>query len=550
MNKMLIRGIVLLFVFSLTVNAFPDDDRDGIPNSYDKCPNTNSKMVDKNGCDCSQKICTEGKCIVEGLQLKCVQTCDDGILNQDEKGIDCGGKCQFCESKNQVRNDNSSIECTDCNKCGCQDNFLCQGDGSCKMKVNLNGKRCKTKDFFYRMSKFDCKEKGPDWVEENIGDFIKYQVGGVASGIPIVNDFVQKKAKEQFEAITVCIKTEDLGCAVSNVKCFGENQVTDENKKKAEKILQEEISKQVDNSIPWYADIVIDVEINVDLTNYHLDIPYDCGPKMADSRDSCQALIKNGDSKNKADILFIADGYDTEEELRSAVINIIDYDGNNFNTKNQGLFTEKIFQENKKKFNVWYMGTAGKLNYAIDKYLPSSGKMPVFKDIVTLSNKCSWYDLVVVISKNKEFRSNCMLGIPGPCRISLAGEKYPGRLVAHELGHGFASLADEYYNYVRRRETGFETFFAEFQTGPNCVKNKISAQSVWSGLSKEGLGFFNGCGGDCGKECASFVRPSLNSIMRNQDRKCTADTCIRGPPFDEYYSVNEREIMKVLKKYS
>ena len=296
------RKILFLLVFTillLSVSAFPDDDRDGIPNNFDSCPSSESKVVDRNGCDCTQKDCGVGACQVIDYQLQCLQTCDDGIQNQDEEGIDCGGSCQSCYQKSQVRNDNSSIDCTDCRKCGCMEGFTCDIDGSCKIQARRQGKLCKTQDFFYTLNKIDCKKKGPTWIKEDKAKFIRYEVSGFASGIPFVKDFVDEKARERFDEVTVCINTEDIGCATSEFKCFGENQLTEENKRKAEDLLESEITEQVDENIPWYADIVIDVEFDVDLSEYRVDIPYACSSQTTDSKDSCKALIKNGGLKKR-----------------------------------------------------------------------------------------------------------------------------------------------------------------------------------------------------------------------------------------------------------
>ncbi len=543
--------------------SYEDEDRDGVPDPADGCPGSASFAVDDQGCDCAQITCSGSSCQVQDFQPRCVQGCGDGIKNQEEEGIDCGGPCHSCRKKFRVRLDlplyekgarlelaNRKVdECTDCRECGCPEGFSCGSGGACTIRVSMQGKKCKTQDVFYSFTKIDCHARGPSWIEEDKNQLIKYEVGGIASKVPILNSYIEDKVKERFDQVTLCVNTEDLGCFAGKVRCFGENQLTPENKEKASRLIQGEVQKQVNENIPGFVDLFLNIDFEVDLSSFRLDLPYDCADKTIDSRKSCQALVKNGDSSVKADLLFIGDGYATQEELQKAVVEMADYDGANFGTENQGLFSERIFQENREKFNIWFMDTSGELRYGKDNYQPSAGKMPLYKDIISISSRCPWYDYIMVLSKAHQFRSNCMLGSPGPCRVSLAGENYPGRLVAHEFGHGFASLADEYYNFVKRKKIPqrFEQFFAEFQTGPNCRSSSREAESAWSGFD---TGRFEGCGGDCGEECGTFLRPTFNSVMRHQNRNCEGGTCYYGPPYNEFYAVNEREIKKEMEKYS
>lgn len=66
--------------------------------------------------------------------LGCKESCDDGILNQDETFIDCGGVCDICETcVDGIQNQNEwEVDCGgDCPPCiSCSDGILNQGESS------------------------------------------------------------------------------------------------------------------------------------------------------------------------------------------------------------------------------------------------------------------------------------------------------------------------------------------------------------------------------------------------------------------------------------
>jgi hypothetical protein len=537
-------GLKVLLVFLLLLGAmalgdsdlggFADEDKDGVPDDFDECSGSKLKLVDEKGCDCEQKCV--GNCGVGTLGPVCLELCEDGVQNGDEKGIDCGGSCPVCLEEKESEN---------CNEDECPKGFTCQEDGKCVMMVPQQGKKCKTQNVFYSLEKVDCKAKGADWVEEKKDKFVKIEASSYFFE-GYIDDFVQ----EELGKATICVKTEDLGCVSSAIRCFGENQLTQENKDKAAEILKQEIDSQIE--LPWYVDWFMDVEVKVDLSEFKIDQTYDCPEMKLDALDACKELVKNGDFDEKADLLFIGDGF-AGEGLKEEVLSLIDYYGEQTGTKKEGFFSEEPFKSDKEKFNVWYLGVEEGIDYKMDSYNPSWGMMPAFKSVVGRSNYCPWFDYIVVLSKNKDYRANCMMGKPGPCRVSLKGQQYPGRLLIHELGHGFGSLTDEYYNYVEKKEdpTGFSKFFSEFQVGPNCKKTEEEADASWGTLVGGMVGHFKGCGGDCGLECGEFIRPTVNSVMKSQTKKCNSETsCASGPPYDTFYAVNEKEILDELGKYS
>ncbi len=54
-------GFLIVIIMSLTLPssifaAVPDQDKDGVPDAYDKCPNSDTNLVDQFGCSCAQLV--------------------------------------------------------------------------------------------------------------------------------------------------------------------------------------------------------------------------------------------------------------------------------------------------------------------------------------------------------------------------------------------------------------------------------------------------------------------------------------------------------------
>lgn len=58
------------------------------------------------------------------LLFSCKQTCTDGVQNQNETAVDCGGDCQICQTcfDGELNNGEALIDCGGdyCNPCGIQ----------------------------------------------------------------------------------------------------------------------------------------------------------------------------------------------------------------------------------------------------------------------------------------------------------------------------------------------------------------------------------------------------------------------------------------------
>ena len=526
-SVILILSLSLFSVTAVLQQGFPDLDNDGIPDDLDACPGSITSLVDQIGCTCEQKDCS---CSLIDNIPTCINTCVDGVKNNDESGIDCGGSCSPCLEE---------VESDNCQN-GCPNKFSCSYD-QCLMEVPQVGKKCKTHDVKYFLSKKNCKDYGNSWEKENLQKMVKIKADSFLSFLEgIAEDEADKKLKEA----TLCVDMIDIGCSAKEIKCFGENQLTPKTKDKAETVLKNYIEDQIDKDLPWYIDWFIDLEVAINLDDFKISEEYDCPDYNLNAQDVCKEFIKNG-GDSKVDLFIVGDGYGSEEDFVNELEVMIDYDA-----QGHGLFSEEPFKSKKEKFNVWYIHSNNEVKYKQDPYMKNFGSQPYMPDVVKLANRCPWFDYVIFISKDHKFRSNSMAGKPGPARISLSGEEYPDRLFIHEFGHAFSGLMDEYYNVVQTKpsSTGFEEFYSAFQTGPNCLKNEEEANKAWADIPN--VVTHKGCGGDCDSGCDKFVRPSYNSIMRSQDEKCTPNGCQNGPPFDEFYNVNEKNIEKELNKYN
>ncbi len=457
------------------------------------------------------------------------------------------------------------IVVNNCQKCGCPDSFVCAENGDCvKVFENLTGTRCKTNGYFYSFGPVECPE---GWVKEDVRKYLSLSV----SGPPILKDIVKDELKDTLNKVTLCLKTSDLGCAPpeNQIKCEGEN-FFEKNRDKAERYVVEEIGKDIRAglrfAVPGYLRTTLDIvsfgglffpsrvkiKPHVNLADFSLRLNYTCPPKLVSSDIQCLQVIDNGPSEKRSDLLFVGDGYESDEQLLNDVREIIDYAGVANDTYKEGLFSIEPFKSQKTKFNVWAVN-GFELERELTPVFGMWGSVPKTEDVYRVSVGCP-HDYILVLSQ-AAYRSHCALGT-GPCLNSIGEEQFKGRLVLHEFGHGFASLWDEYVQEaveLKDAPDRVETLSAFVQEVDlaNCKSDEEKAKAAWGDLitPENKLGFFKGCGGDCLPACQDFVRPTKNSVMRDQDVTRDSDPETVGPPFDSYYAVNEREIQKVLDQF-
>lgn len=171
------------------------------------------------------------------------------------------------------------------------------------------------------------------------------------------------------------------------------------------------------------------------------------------------AWIGNPDITHAVDIVILPEGY-TQEEMGKFV--------KDCNFFVESLFNYAPYDRYKSSFNVRglmvpseesgctepgahiYRNTAMRFSYWTfdsERYCMSTDN----RDIRDLAGQVP-YDQIYVLINSKKYGGG---GIYNFYCSSAAGNSYSGDIIIHEFGHGFAGLADEYY----QDETGYGDFY-------------------------------------------------------------------------------------------
>ena len=239
--------------------------------------------------------------------------------------------------------------------------------------------------------------------------------------------------------------------------------------------------------------------------------------------EGCYDIMLNGDSKDKADLTFVGDGFTDQEGLTRAVNYVL---GLSEESKTgiesilygpTGLFSREPFQSNQNKFNIRAILAGDNIRYNTDN---TGRKRPDYTDAITYGESCPNTDFVLTLSK-EDYRSFAYFGGPSFNSIGTSLEHGDGMLICHEFGHSFGRLMDEYVEEDKGDRSG----------EPNCAPDEETAKKWWGDI--ENTGYYKGCSYINGN-----IRPTENSIMKWQ-----------GTPHVEYGPVNERALTKILEEY-
>ena len=165
--------------------------------------------------------------------------------------------------------------------------------------------------------------------------------------------------------------------------------------------------------------------------------------------DQVVAIVNNGNSAKKVDLLLLGDGYTADEQdaFIAKAHELTDI-----------LFSTSPFKERKDDFNVWALAPAaaqsGVSRPSTNTYRdsPIGATYDAFRSeryVLTLDNK-SWrriasstpYDFVEILTNTETYGGG---GIYGLYSTAAANGEWAPYLFVHEFGHHFAGLADEYY---------------------------------------------------------------------------------------------------------
>lgn len=240
-----------------------------------------------------------------------------------------------------------------------------------------------------------------------------------------------------------------------------------------------------------------------------------CIERLCVSPAICSSLMDNGNKADKLDIVFVADGYNSNQAFLADAIKVRDTD----------IFSISPFRENKYKFNLY---TA----YSDSQTVP--GNMVPEKSAFSVARQCPVADGVILLTGNGDFtymlpsRETGSYASPDSNFVIISTEDLiRPHIVTHEFAHAFGGLRDEYYE------------FAEGMAGdigePNCLATEEEAREAWNRILGAGheqeveqmiqeaklwngenrMQNEKGCGGPCDARCSNLLRPSFTSVMRN-----------------------------------
>lgn len=161
------------------------------------------------------------------------------------------------------------------------------------------------------------------------------------------------------------------------------------------------------------------------------------------------AVMKNGDPREKVDLLLMGDGY-TEAEM--------DKWHRDARRMADLLFAASPFRERKSDFNVWAVDTpadesgVSRPSDGVYRHSPLRASYDAFgseRYVLTFGNKrmreaaaAAPYEFVEIIVNDRKYGGG---GIFNLYATVAADNAYSPYIFVHEFGHHFAGLADEYY---------------------------------------------------------------------------------------------------------
>ena len=197
-------------------------------------------------------------------------------------------------------------------------------------------------------------------------------------------------------------------------------------------------------------------------------------------------VLTSGDPSVKVDIVIIPEGY-TEDEMDSFKEDCERFAGY--------LFNSSPFKENKDKFNIWGI-EAPSLESGTDipkkniwkKTLVNSNfyTFDTERYLMTTDNKTlrdvasnAPYDQIYILANSDKYGGGA---IYNHYSISVTKDKNFEFIITHEFGHGFASLADEYWT----SDVAYQDFYPQDvePTDPN-LTTLVDFDSKWKDLVED-----------------------------------------------------------------
>ena len=197
-------------------------------------------------------------------------------------------------------------------------------------------------------------------------------------------------------------------------------------------------------------------------------------------------VLNSGDPSVRVDIVIIPEGY-TEDEMDRFKEDCRRFAGY--------LFNSSPFKENKEKFNIWGVeapsmesGTDIPKENIWRKTLVNSTfyTFDLERYLMTYDNKTlrnvvsnAPYDQIYILANSDKYGGGAIYNHYSLC---VSDNKHSEFIFTHEFGHGFASLADEYYT----SDVAYQDFYPldVEPTDPN-LTTLVNFDSKWKDLVEE-----------------------------------------------------------------
>jgi hypothetical protein len=247
-------------------------------------------------------------------------------------------------------------------------------------------------------------------------------------------------------------------------------------------------------------------------------------------------LRDGGDPNTSVDLAFIAEGYKADEmnKFHEDVRNMTD-----------ALFSEEPFAGYKDKFNIWmvdavsqdsgtdvpgeriYVSTA--LNssfytFNLDRYLTTL-------DLKTVNDYAAVvpHDVIIVLINSSRYGGG---GVYNYYSGTTAGNDLSKKVFLHEFGHGFAGLADEYYN----SSVAYDEFYPlDVEPWEPNITTMVNFGSKWKNEVGKGIpvptpaediyGNITGVFEGGGYSAKGIYRPEIDCRMKSNGSKGFCTVC-------------------------
>lgn len=247
----------------------------------------------------------------------------------------------------------------------------------------------------------------------------------------------------------------------------------------------------------------------------------------------------SGDPANKVDIVILPEGY-SKEEMGKFIS-----DCNRFADE---VFKFSPYSENENKFNVWgilapSVGSGPDIpldtvwnntimnssfyTFGSERYLMTTDNKSV-RDLAANAP----YDQIYILVNTDKYGGGAIFN---HYNVSVMQNGKSAQIIIHEFGHGFAALADEYYN----SETGYDEFYnLEIEPYEANLTTLINFDSKWKSMVakktpiptpdkkkfRDKVGVFEG-GGYVGK---GVYRPMHDCLMKSFDDDIFCPVCSKA----------------------